>query len=238
MRVIHNNTKFKSGLRAVILSACALAVTACASKNDKLLTYSLPDDYRARHPITIEEAPRTVDIPVGVASSRLNRAAKSVVRGFARDYLIAKASTLGVLVPSGGANGFAAQYAGDAIKHELIKSGVPAHAIKVQRYDADGRKSTPPVRLAFLTVRATVEECGSWKRDLANTYQNRQYGNYGCATQSNLAAMVSHPLDFINPRGYTEPDASSAGRILAAYQEGTSPAADDSLGSSDGTASE
>ena len=236
------NTKLSSSMRGLsrsaLLAACALTLVACANKDDTLLTGSLPDDYRTRHPITIEESPWTVDIPVGSASGRLDRAAKAVLRGFARDYKIAQATTVGILIPRGGANEFAAQHASDNIRHQLIEEGIPPHAIRVQRFRADSRKSTPPIRLAFLTIRATVEECGSWKKDLGDTSSNRQYGNYGCATQSNLAAIVSHPMDFINPRGYTEPDASSAGRILEAYQNGDSPASDDSRGASDGTASE
>jgi len=44
---------------------------------------------------------------------------------------------------------------------------------------------------------AEVGPCGLWPRDLGPTYdrehyENRQYHNFGCASQRNLAAMGEH----------------------------------------------
>ena len=38
-----------------------------------------------------------------------------------------------------------------------------------------------------------------------NYNENRQYWNFGCATQRNLAAMVANPADLVQPRSETPP---------------------------------
>ena len=52
---------------------------------------------------------------------------------------------------------------------------------------------------------ADAGPCGLWPDDLGPSYEtkhyeNKQYYNFGCASQRNLAAMVAEPTDIVQPR--------------------------------------
>ena len=61
---------------------------------------------------------------------------------------------------------------------------------------------------AFATA-ATAGPCGVWPDDLGPNIanpdynENKQYYNFGCATQRNLAVMVANPSDLVQPRAET-----------------------------------
>jgi pilus assembly protein CpaD len=67
---------------------------------------------------------------------------------------------------------------------------------------------------------ASVAPCGDWTEDLARNYNNTNYTNFGCATQTNLAAMIVNPLDLLYPRLMTPPNAARRGGVLQNYQNG------------------
>jgi Pilus biogenesis CpaD protein (pilus_cpaD) len=43
--------------------------------------------------------------------------------------------------------------------------------------------------------RASVENCGEWSSNVADTESNEMHANHGCAVQSNIAAMAAYPSD-------------------------------------------
>ena len=64
-----------------------------------------------------------------------------------------------------------------------------------------------PIRLSFARLKAEVpHECGQWPDDLGITnniksrVENRNYWNFGCAYQANLAAQVADPVDLVRAR--------------------------------------
>jgi Pilus biogenesis CpaD protein (pilus_cpaD) len=48
--------------------------------------------------------------------------------------------------------------------------------------------------------RASVENCGQWPSNIADTEANEMHANHGCAVQSNIAAMAAYPSDLIGKR--------------------------------------
>jgi pilus assembly protein CpaD len=76
---------------------------------------------------------------------------------------------------------------------------------------------------------AEAGPCGLWPDDLGPSYdtkhfENRQYYNFGCATQRNFAATIAEPADLVQPRAegpvYTAKRAASVDK----WRKGTSPA--------------
>jgi pilus assembly protein CpaD len=55
-------------------------------------------------------------------------------------------------------------------------------------------------------MRAEAGPCGLWPEDLGpsinnpNYYDNKDYYNFGCAYQRNMAAMVANPSDLVQSR--------------------------------------
>ncbi len=69
------------------LVGLCVALGACTSTGTEVVTASVPEDYRLRHPIAIEEANRSVTIFVGHARGGLSASQRADVIGLARTWL-------------------------------------------------------------------------------------------------------------------------------------------------------
>jgi len=78
----------------------------------------------------------------------------------------------------------------------------------------------PPgsVRVVVSRTRAEVPNCPNWDLPALPNYNNRTLSNFGCALNSNLAAMVANPQDLIHGReGDPYVDAAAASRGVGVY---------------------
>lgn len=211
-----------------VLAALLLAGTAglggCATPPETVGT--VPDDYRTRHPITVREATRDLDIFVASSDTRLTLPDETRVEEFTTRFRASRAAVIRVQLPSGTSNGAAARLVADNIVKVLARHGVPRSRVVVTPYQAASLADAPPVRLSYNAVVAEVEPCGRWPEDLGNTEQNRNYYNFGCASQSNLAAQISDPRDLLGPRGMSEIDAERRTTVIGDYRTGANTASD------------
>lgn len=78
-----------------------------------------------------------------------------------------------------------------------------------------------PGSLRVVVTRATahVPGCPDWSSKSAINLNNATSSNYGCATNSNLAAMVADPNDLIKGATAKENDPTSATRAIKVYRE-------------------
>ena len=75
------------------------------------------------------------------------------------------------------------------------------------------------IRVVVSRSSASVPGCPDWSRS-SKEYEASTMSNYGCATNSNLAAMIANPEDLVrgqDPIGGT--DASTAGKAIKVYRE-------------------
>jgi len=66
--------------------------------------------------------------------------------------------------------------------------------------------------------RAVVPNCPNWKSAGVDSAAMTD-DNYGCAINSNLAAMIANPLDLIHGKTSDVTDTSSAARAIKAWRE-------------------
>jgi pilus assembly protein CpaD len=136
-------------------------------------------------------------------------------------------ATGGILidVPAGTSNADSAASAARDVRGILTAAGVPADAIQLRQ----GRPQSPgklvTLRLHYPRVMADAGPCGLWPHDLGPTYdrehfENRQYWNFGCAQQRNLAAMVENPADLVQPRSDVPPYTGRRNTVLEKYRAG------------------
>ncbi|HSG94004.1 MAG TPA: CpaD family pilus assembly protein, partial [Afifellaceae bacterium] len=130
---------------------------------------------------------------------------------------------MNIQVPAGSANEVAALTAARAAKHVVQRSGVAAGHIRVTPYQVDNKAWVAPVRLSFLKVKAVAPDCGIWPEDLAKPDTDKQFFNFGCAQQHNLAATVQNPSDLISPREMTPADGEQRSRVIDFYRNGRDP---------------
>ena len=146
---------------------------------------------------------------------------EGTINGFARNFNRSGSGILTVMVPAGSPNARVAANISGQVRHVLRRAGVPAAAIEHRAYAASGEEFNAPIRLAYNRMAAHAGPCGTWGDQAGRTSENRNYQNYGCATQQNLAAMVSNPLDLMYPADSQPPDAERRANVMAAYRTGS-----------------
>lgn len=127
------------------------------------------------------------------------------------------------MVPSGSSNEAAAQRKASALTAALVKLGVSRGAVATVPYGVADTAAVAPVRVAYTTMKAGTNACGRWPEDIAETSENRNYANFGCAYQQNLAAQVANPTDLLHPRKETSIDPARRGESIDNWQKGDIP---------------
>src|ERR1700712_3270815 len=74
-------------LLAGALIGLSMALGACQHTSDVATTASVPDDYRLRHPIALQEADRSVVVFVGRGRGGISAAQRADVAGLAQLWL-------------------------------------------------------------------------------------------------------------------------------------------------------
>lgn len=78
----------------------------------------------------------------------------------------------------------------------------------------------PPgaVRVVVSRTRASVPGCPNWSKPSQPNYNNELMSNFGCAVNSNLAAMVANPGDLISGRDTGTSDPVTGTRAIESYR--------------------
>ena len=212
-------TRYSTGrLSAALVIGAAALLSSCAGK-DSVTTGSLPDDYRTRHPIAVGEAEKTIDIPVAAGDTGLTNGQSEVIAGFVAEYRRTSSGIIQIITPRGSANEGAAASAASSTRRLMVKMGVPAQKILQSGFQSEFGESAP-VRLSYVAIAAKTGQCGEWPADMTlNTFSNKNYYNFGCASQNNLAAQIANPNDLLGPRRMTPPDGTQRGQVIDRYRE-------------------
>jgi pilus assembly protein CpaD len=178
-------------------------------------------DPEQRHPILVSQEPATLSLRVasgsdGLTPSQRGRVMDFISRNKAGD---AGNSRFVISAPGGSPNESAAMDAADDVRRLMLASGYSETSIAVEAYHAAGREA--PLRVSYMRYVADAPDCGQdWSENLARSYQNTPYPNFGCASQRNLAVMVSNPADLLGPRTMTPRDANRRDDMYDKYVKG------------------
>jgi pilus assembly protein CpaD len=216
-------------LRLAAILSCAPTLAGCYTTQQDVVTGSVASDVRQRHPIVLKEAPRTVELFIGDKRGTLNGQQRAQVLAFAHEWR--KEATGGILldVPTASSNAAAAAQAAGEVRGILAAAGVPPQAVELRENRPSSPVKLATLRLHYPRVAADVGPCGLWPQDLGPTYErehfeNRQYWNFGCAQQRNLASMVENPTDLVQPRSEIPPYTGRRTTVLDKYHRGESTA--------------
>jgi pilus assembly protein CpaD len=197
--------------RQALRRLCALigvsaSLGACTYTGTEVVTASVPEDYRLRHPIAVEETNRSVVLFVGHGRGGLSASQRTDVMGLAQIWVREGTGAIVADVPVDTPNARAAAATFRDVKNLLVAGGVPPNGIAMRPYHPDDPGTFPPIRLNYPKIAAVAGPCGLWPDDLGPTILDRGYNNnssyynFGCASQRNLAAMVDNPADLVQPR--------------------------------------
>jgi pilus assembly protein CpaD len=133
-------------------------------------------------------------------------------------------------VPAGTSNAAAAANAAREVRGILTAAGVPTNAVQQRQVRPQNPAKLMTLRLHYPRMVAEAGPCGIWPHDIGPTYErehweNRQYWNFGCAQQRNLAAMVENPADLVQPRSEVPAYNGRRTTVLDKYHRGEPTAA-------------
>jgi pilus assembly protein CpaD len=209
------------------LAGLSAALGACTYTGAEVVTASIPNDYRQRHPIAVQEANSSIVVFVGHARGGLSAPQRADVMGLARTWVREGTGAIVVDVPVDTPNAGAAASAVREIQATLAAGGVPPRGIRLHRYHPDDPRTLPTIRLSYPRISAVAGPCGLWPEDLGPSIlnsgysENRPYHNFGCATQRNLAAMIDNPADLEQPRSETAAYTPRRTEAFERYRKGT-----------------
>jgi len=212
-----------TALRAAAILALA-ALVGCSAYGQAVVD-PYPEDIRQRHPISLREGPKTLEVFVGINRGELSPAQRADLVAFAHTWR--RESTGGILIeiPSGTPNARAAADAVAEVRSILAATGASPAVIATRRYRPVTPVKFATLRLSYPKMVAEAGPCGLWPRDLGPNIEgidpsNHAYWNFGCTQQRNLAAMVDTPADLVQPRGETPAYTARRTFMLDKYRKG------------------
>jgi pilus assembly protein CpaD len=220
--------------RALRLTAAliglAVALGACKHTGDEVATASVPDDYRLRHPIAIQEADQSIVVFVGRGRGGLSGPQREDVMGMAQTWLREGTGGINVDMPVDTPNARAATETLREIQVTFAAAGVPQRAVNVRQYRPQDPRFMAAIRLTYPRIAATAGPCGLWPEDLGPSihnksyFENKPYYNFGCSSQHNMAAMVDNPADLAQPRAETPAYQMRRTAFFEKYRKGNATA--------------
>ena len=176
----------------------------------------------------VAEGLETIDLPVGIQSSILNERTGRTVQLFATEARRRGASGVTIMVPSGSANESTAYRMSTQVASAIERGGIARTAITRVPYRVEDPSANAPIRLAYARIKASVpHKCGQWPDAVATAkFNNEDDWEFGCSTQTNLAAMVADPTDLITPVGLEPTDGDRRTKVIDNYRAGSKTTAD------------
>lgn len=195
-------------LRTLLLSVAlpALALGGCASTGTGTQNRGL----ESVHQPVVQQQDYVLDVAAGssgLAPGETARVAawfETMRLGFGDQVAVDDASGYGVRAR--------ADIAREAARFGLIvNEGAPVTAVAA----APGT-----VRVIVSRATASVPGCPDFTRYGGSDYENNTTSNYGCATNTNLAAMIANPMDLVRGApGGEEYDPRLGGRAIESYRK-------------------
>ena len=217
-----------NAFRKSLLPVAALVFLAgCQSQPEQSSALLAANDYRVRHPIVVTEQPETLDLPIGYHARSLNRHLAETITAFAMKSRSHGNGHVEIQVPAGAGNEAAVHAVTPQIRTALKQGGLASRDIVTRSYSVQDSTADAPIRLSYARVMATAGTCGEWPTNIGGDFnQNFDYENFGCASQSNLAAMVANPADLLTPRAVAAADQQRRAVVYEKYRAGTTTASD------------
>ncbi len=110
---------------------------------------------------------------------------------------------------------------GNKDAHEAIAQLVAGHGMMMARAApiTSGTVAPGSLRVVISRSQASVPGCPDWSSKSVTDFNSATSSNYGCAVNSNLAAMVADPQDLVRGANGALSDPVAAAKAIKAYRE-------------------
>jgi pilus assembly protein CpaD len=199
-------------MKKIVATLLTLSLGACAPVFNGEQHALTPTD---RFPITVDADTASLEVRPSLSNGRLSSLDRVQIRNFVSEY---KQRGHGAMRMSSDGGGRSATLTD--VKNALLGAGLSSAQIEDTSYSTKAASASASVILSFTRYVASVSECGIWDKNMGYTQRNLPWPNFGCATQSNLAAMIVDPHDLTAPRGKGKTNADRRSVVLEKYREG------------------
>lgn len=188
--------------KSAVLIALALTASACGTQNRGVESVHQPVVTRADYSLDVWSG--TDGLAPG-DSARLAGWFESLQLGYGDSVAV----DLGGAPDTGNVRQIVAEAA--ARYGVLLKEAAPL---------TPGEVPQGAVRVVVSRLKASVPGCPDWSRSSLASMTGHSTSNFGCATNSNLAAMIADPEDLIRGKtGNAATDAATSGKAIENYRK-------------------
>ena len=139
--------------RALRLTAAligvSVALAACKHNSELVMQAGVPNDYRLRHPIAVQEADRSIVVFVGRGRGGLSALQRADVTYLGQTWMREGTGVISIDVPVNTPNARAAADSLREIRATLAAVGVPPGATNVRQYRPEDPRHMAAIRLNY-----------------------------------------------------------------------------------------
>lgn len=112
-------------------------------------------------------------------------------------------------------------YSSGAAARGAIEKLVSNHGLLVSDVApvTEGHIPSGAIRVVVSRSTASVPGCPDWSHRSHTDFQGRTSANYGCGTNSTLAAMIADPEDLVRGQHSNEENQAEASKAIKAYRD-------------------
>ena len=198
--------RFKS---SAALAALAVFATACGPETNRLTPVSNPSLYSVNQPVV-----QRTDYVLDVSSTG------SGIPAYERQRLADWFDTLQLGYGDRVSIDEAAGYADPATRQQIAEVAADYGLLLTQGAPVTaGRVQPGSVRVIVSRSSASVPGCPIWEDEMVGAPE-RTSTNYGCATNSNLAAMIADPNDLVlGQTGSSQGNSTAGNKAIKLYRD-------------------
>jgi pilus assembly protein CpaD len=184
----------------VSLSAIAL-VSACSDPWAEYQYREEDHDYRSRHAVTVESTVARNWINFAEGQATISPAGRDKLERYFSDYIVAGHGHITVRVATSGLRLAVRNNRIAAVRQLAGESGLRWNELEIRQTSTiKTAKGKADLELGYIRYVAGLPNCPDWSKNVDDNSKNTTHSNFGCATQSNLGAMIVDPADLVRPR--------------------------------------
>ena len=202
--------------RAASLAIVVLATaTSCTEMtNDSRATV----DWERAHKINVTSHFVTTPIEVSSDSSALAPVEQAKLAKMVADFIQVGGGAMEVATPKGTGDNEQALARAEVVRNHVLRLGALPREVAIRISDIGGEG---PVVVSYERFTALPPTCRPMDRNMAFNPGNLPPDTFGCATQRNLAEMISNPADLVRMRQGRSNDATRRTKAVRDYRTGT-----------------
>jgi pilus assembly protein CpaD len=189
--------------KTAALIALSLGVSACSTSNRGLESVHQPVVTRTDYVLD-------VDASSGLSSSEARR-----VEGWLEALRVGYGDHVALDLPDGGAG---------SLTREMVSALAAKHGLLVDDVApvTTGAIAPGSARIVVSRVKASVPNCPDWSGKLDPNFNNNGGSNFGCAVNTNFAAMIANPADLVRGADDVSSDVTTSSNAIRNYRSGKS----------------